>query len=66
MNINLKSYGARKAKHNTWFDSGRMQMVVECVVGLGAMCEIKVWFTYCLVYLIAFNTDTSTLGSTRF
>ena len=41
-------------------------MVVVCVVGLGAVCEIKVWFTDCLVYLVVFNTDSSTLGSTRF
>ena len=25
-----------------------------------------VWFTHCLVYLVVFNTDSSTLGSTHF
>jgi hypothetical protein len=41
-------------------------MDVDCVVGLGAMCEIKVGFTDCLVYIAVFNSDSSTLGSTRF
>ena len=33
------------------------------------MCVIEyciVWFTYYLVYLVVFNTDSSTLGSTCF
>ena len=39
---------------------------MDCGVGLGAMCEIKVWFNECSVYLVVFNTDSSALGSTRF
>jgi hypothetical protein len=42
---------------------------VEWGVGLGEMCVTEyriVWFTDCLVHLVAFNTDSSTLGSTRF
>jgi hypothetical protein len=41
-------------------------MQVDCGVRLGAMYEIKVWFTDSLVYLVVFNADSSTLGSTRF
>jgi hypothetical protein len=42
---------------------------VEWGVGLGTMCVIEyciVWFIQCLVYLVVFNTDSSTLGSTHF
>jgi len=42
---------------------------VEWSVGVGEMCVIEcsiVWFTHCLVYLVVFNTDLSTLGSIRF
>ena len=40
-------------------------------VNLGTMCVIEyciVWCTHCLVlvYLVVFNTDSSTLGSTHF
>ena len=41
----------------------------ECGVGLGEMCVIEyriVCFTHCLVYLVVFNNDPSTSGSTRF
>ena len=37
--------------------------------GLGEMCLIEycsVRFTHCLVYLVVFYTDSSTLGSTPF
>ena len=40
----------------------------EWCVGIGEMCVIEccmVWFTHCLVYLLALN-DSSTSGSTRF
>jgi len=33
------------------------------------VCEIEyciVWFTCCLVYIVVFNTDSSTVGSTSF
>jgi hypothetical protein len=39
---------------------------VDCGVGLGATSEIKIWFNDSLIYLVVFNTDSSTLGSTRF
>jgi hypothetical protein len=38
-------------------------------VGLGEEFEIEcyiVWFTLWLEYLVVFNTDSSTLGSTSF
>jgi hypothetical protein len=31
------------------------------------MCEVEcciVWFTHCLIYLVGFSTDSSTVGST--
>ena len=37
---------------------------VQWGVGLGKMCVLEyytVWFTDCLVYLVIFNTDSSTL-----
>ena len=42
---------------------------VEGGVGLGEMCVIDfcvVWLTHCLVYLVVFNTDSSTLCSAGF
>jgi hypothetical protein len=36
---------------------------VECGVGLGEACEDDyciAWFIHCLVYLVVFNTDSST------
>jgi hypothetical protein len=42
---------------------------VEWGVGLGEMCGTEcciLWFIKSLVYLVVFNTDSSTLGSTRF
>jgi len=42
---------------------------VEWGVGVGELCVskyCKVWFTHCLVYLVVFNSNSSTLGSTRF
>jgi hypothetical protein len=42
---------------------------VEWDGGLGAMCVIgycMLWFTHYLVYLVVFNTDWFTLGSTNF
>jgi len=42
---------------------------VEWGIGVDEMCVIeycKVWFTHCLVYLVVFNTDSSTSGSSRF
>ena len=41
----------------------------EWRVGLGEMCVTErsiVRYTHCSVYLVAFNTDLSTLGSVRF
>ena len=42
---------------------------LEWGVGFGKTCETEcrtVWFADCSVYRVAFNTDSSTLGSTRF
>jgi hypothetical protein len=42
---------------------------VECGIGLGEIRVTEhciVWFTDCLVRIVVLNTDSSTLGSTRF
>jgi len=42
---------------------------VEGGVGFGEMCVTEyriVLFAHCLVCIVVFNTDSSTLGSTRF
>ena len=42
---------------------------VDWGVCFGEMCVIEcciVWFTDCLVYLVVFNTHSSTVGSTRY
>jgi len=59
-------WSVRKGSEVEW--GVRKGSEVEWGVGLGEMCETEcctVRFTDCLLFRVVFNTDSSTLGSTR-